>query len=40
MPGPVLRAGRNEVVLLELEAPADHGRVDLRDHAEFGPTED
>lgn len=40
VPGPVLRAGRNEVVLLELEAAADHGRVDLRDHAEFGPTED
>lgn len=40
VPGPVLRPGRNEIVLLELEAPAGHGRVDLRDHAEFGPTED
>jgi len=40
VPGPVLRPGRNEIVLLELEAPAGHGRVDLRDHAEFGPVDD
>lgn len=39
VPGPVLRAGRNELVLLELHAPAPGTSVDLVDTADLGPVE-
>ncbi|WP_333767816.1 glycoside hydrolase family 35 protein [Streptomyces sp. IBSBF 2435] len=39
VPGPVLRAGANEIVVLELHATADAG-VDLRDTPDLGPTQE
>ncbi|AXI80156.1 glycoside hydrolase family 35 protein [Peterkaempfera bronchialis] len=39
VPGPVLRAGGNEIVVLELHATA-RGSVDLRDAPDLGPTEE
>ncbi|SEG75707.1 beta-galactosidase [Actinacidiphila yanglinensis] len=39
VPGPVLRAGDNEIVVLELHATARRS-VDLRDTADLGPTEE
>jgi beta-galactosidase len=39
VPGPVLRPGRNELVVLELHATAT-GRADLRDRPDLGPTEE
>ena len=39
VPAPVLRAGRNEITLLELHA-ATTRTVDLRDTPDLGPTED
>ncbi|KAL4433782.1 hypothetical protein ABPG75_000223 [Micractinium tetrahymenae] len=38
VPGPVLREGRNDLVLLELEAPPDKAAVELTDQPDFwGP---
>ncbi|MEU6848895.1 beta-galactosidase family protein [Actinacidiphila alni] len=39
VPGPVLRQGRNEVILLELHSTA-RAAVDLRDTPDLGPTEE
>ena len=39
VPGPVLRPGSNEVVVLELHATA-RTAVDLRDAADLGPEEE
>ncbi|MER6518413.1 beta-galactosidase family protein [Streptomyces sp. NPDC001553] len=40
VPGPVLRRGANEVVVLELHAPDRYRQVDFRDTPDLGPTEE
>ncbi|MGW7313896.1 beta-galactosidase [Streptomyces sp. NPDC054865] len=40
VPGPVLRRGGNEVVVLELHAPGRERKVDFRDAPDLGPVED
>ncbi|MET9693934.1 beta-galactosidase [Streptomyces sp. NPDC006514] len=40
VPGPVLRAGANEVVVLELHAPGRERKVAFRDAPDLGPVED
>ncbi|MFH8370924.1 beta-galactosidase family protein [Streptomyces sp. NPDC018031] len=40
VPAPVLRPGRNEIVLLELHAPRSSAAVDLRDVPALGPEEE
>lgn len=40
VPGPVLRRGANEVVVLELHAPGRERKVAFRDAPDLGPVED